>query len=172
MVPEIETERLRLRGHTLADLDAMAAMWADADVTRFTTGAPSSYEDSWGRMLRYCGHWALLGFGYWLVEEKQTARFIGDVGFGDFKRSLSSAFDGKAEQGWGLAQWARGKGYALEAVLAQLAWAKAHLGAEEVVCVIAAANAASIRLAERAGYVEFARAEYRGEPNILFRCAL
>jgi hypothetical protein len=34
----------------------------------------------------YIGHWALMGFGYWVIEEKATGEFVGDVGFADFKR--------------------------------------------------------------------------------------
>jgi hypothetical protein len=38
MIPVIETERLRLRGHTLADFDGFAAMWGFADVYRYISG--------------------------------------------------------------------------------------------------------------------------------------
>ncbi len=38
MVPEIETERLRLRGHALCDFDACAAMWAEPAVVRHIGG--------------------------------------------------------------------------------------------------------------------------------------
>jgi RimJ/RimL family protein N-acetyltransferase len=51
-VPVVETERLILRGHTLDDFPAFAAMWADPAVTRFIGGAPLSQEESWGKFLR------------------------------------------------------------------------------------------------------------------------
>jgi RimJ/RimL family protein N-acetyltransferase len=62
-VPVLETERLRLRGHRLDDFAACAAMWANPIVTRHF-GQTLSGEESWNRVLRYVGHWALLGFGY------------------------------------------------------------------------------------------------------------
>jgi RimJ/RimL family protein N-acetyltransferase len=74
-VPVLETERLKLRGHRLDDFAPCAAMWADPLVTRHIGGIPLSAEESWTRLLRYVGHWALLGFGYWVVEEKATGNF-------------------------------------------------------------------------------------------------
>src|SRR5271168_653424 len=37
-VPVIETERLRMRGHRIADFEECAAMWAEPEVVRYTTG--------------------------------------------------------------------------------------------------------------------------------------
>ena len=75
-VPVLETERLKLRGHRLDDFIASAAMWADPNVTRHIGGKPLTEEESWTKFLRYVGHWALLGFGYWVVEEKATGSFL------------------------------------------------------------------------------------------------
>ena len=38
---------MTLRGHTLADVEACAAMWADPRVTRHIGGRPSSEEEVW-----------------------------------------------------------------------------------------------------------------------------
>lgn len=166
--PVIETERLRLRGHALPDFDASAAMWADADVTRFIGGKPSSREDSWRRFQTYVGHWALLGHGFWLIEEKASGRFVGEGGFGTFKREIEPAFDAP-EQGWALAPTAHGKGYAREAMQAAIAWGEQRFGRTDFVCLIAPENAPSLRLAEKLGYREYARSAYRGEPSVLLR---
>jgi RimJ/RimL family protein N-acetyltransferase len=87
-VPVLETERLRLRALTLADFPAHCALWADPDVSRYTSGKPSSSEDSWGRMMRHAGQWSMLGFGFWLVEELSTGAFVGEVGLFDNQRAL------------------------------------------------------------------------------------
>ena len=76
-VPVLETERLRLRRHRLEDFAACTAMWADPIVTRHIGGKPFSQEEVWTRLLRYVGHWAWLGFGYWALEEKASDEFIG-----------------------------------------------------------------------------------------------
>jgi hypothetical protein len=102
VVPVLESERIRLRGHTLADFEASAAMWGDERVTRFIGGKPSPREDSWRRFMSFPGHWALLGYGYWLIEEKATGAYVGDGGFGNFKRDLGDYRFDAPEQGWAL----------------------------------------------------------------------
>src|SRR2546427_3493984 len=115
-VPVIETERLRLRGHRPEDFPDCAAMWADPVVTRYIGGKPLSEEEAWTRTLRCLGHWAWLGFGYWVVEEKATGSFAGEMGFSDWKREIEPSLKGVPELGWVLATRAHGKGYATEAV--------------------------------------------------------
>ena len=169
MVPVLETERLRLRGHRLGDFDASAAMWADPDVTRHIGGRPSTREDSWRRFLSFPGHWQLTGFGYWLIEEKASGAYVGDGGFGNFKRELGAYSLDAPEQGWALRPAMHGKGYATEAMLAMLAWAERHFSRRDFVCMIAPDNAASLRVAEKLGYREFARTDYKGSPTVLMR---
>src|SRR4051812_38006112 len=86
--PPIETERLVLRGHQLSDFAECAAMWGDPQITRHISAAPFSAEAVWARLLRYRGHWALLGFGLWVAREKSSGRFVGEVGMADFKREI------------------------------------------------------------------------------------
>jgi RimJ/RimL family protein N-acetyltransferase len=93
-IPVIETKRLRLRGHRLDDFGDVAAMWADANVTKQIRDQPFTREESWTRLLRYVGHWALLGFGYWVAEDKQTGKFLGEVGFADYERDLKPSLKG------------------------------------------------------------------------------
>src|SRR5258708_32174244 len=92
--PLLETERLRLRGHRLGDFAQCAAMWADPIVTRYIGGKPLTEEESWARLLRYVGHWLVLGFGYWLAGEKGTRGFCGEICFGELKRSIQAALAG------------------------------------------------------------------------------
>jgi RimJ/RimL family protein N-acetyltransferase len=87
-VPILETERLRLRSHRAGDLDACCAVWADPTVVLHTTGKVQTREEVWARILRYIGHWELMGYGLWAVEEKAGGSFIGEAGFADFKREL------------------------------------------------------------------------------------
>jgi RimJ/RimL family protein N-acetyltransferase len=169
VVPVIETERLRLRGHTVADFDAYAEMWSDPEVTRHIGGKPYARDESWLRFLRYPGQWALVGYGYWLIEEKASGRYVGEAGFGAFKREIDPPLPGP-EQGWVIAPWAQGRGYASEAVAAELAWGERHFGPDAAfVCMIDPDNAVSIRVAQKHGYREFARTSFKGAASILFR---
>jgi RimJ/RimL family protein N-acetyltransferase len=79
-IERIETHRLILREHTLEDFDALHAMWSEPAVCRHIIGRPSTREEAWSRLLRYSGHWRLLGYGYWAVEERVTGDFVGEMG--------------------------------------------------------------------------------------------
>ena len=167
-IPVIETDRLILRGHRVDDFADCLALWADPEVTRFIGGRPSTQEEVWSRLLRYVGHWALLGFGYWVISEKETDRFMGEVGFANFRRVIEPSLDGMPEIGWALAPHSHGKGYATEAARAAVAWGDAHFGSVRTACIIAPENGPSIRVAEKCGYREFQRTTYKDQLTILF----
>ena len=148
-------------------------MWADPLVTRHIGGRPFSEEEVWARVLRYAGLWALLGYGYWVVRERASGRFVGEVGLADFRRDLTPPLDGAPEVGWALAPWAHGRGFATEAVSAAVAWGDAHrppgtARPGRTVCLIAPANTASVRVAEKCGFREAARATYKGSDTLIF----
>lgn len=168
MIPVIETARLRLRGHRAEDFEAHAAMWADPDVVRHISGKPAAPEESWARLLRYRGHWTLLGYGFWAIEERASGRLIGEGGFADFKREIVPAIEAP-EQGWALASSAHGKGFASEAVPAMLDWAEAHFRRRDFVCLISPENLPSLRVAEKVDYREALRTTYKGQATILMR---
>lgn len=167
--PRIETARLVLRPSISADLDAHAAMLGDEEVVRHLTGAPIPREDAWRRLLQGPGLWAMLGYGYWSVERRSDGRYIGQLGFADFKREMAPSLDGLPEMGWLFAREAQGQGLALEGVTAALAWADGALGAAEIAAIIAPGNAPSIRLAERVGFVRAEETHYKGEATLIFR---
>lgn len=168
MTLQLQTARLTLRRHRLEDYDDCCAMWGDPGVTRHIGGKPFTREEVWHRLLRYAGHWALMGFGYWAARETATGLFVGEMGLADFKRELTPSLGGAPEIGWALAPAFHGKGLATEAVRAVVAWGEAHFSGARTVCLIDPANAASLRVAEKCGYRELARTTYKGAPSILF----
>ena len=167
-VPVLETARLKLRGHGLPDFISCAARWADPQVTQFIGGKPLTGEESWARLLRYVGHWSLLGFGYWVIEEKETGKFVGEVGFADYKRDLQPSLDGIPEIGWVLCSQEQGKGYATEAVRAATAWGDVHFLPGKTACIIHPENTLSVRVAEKCGYRQAQSTTYKGRPTLMF----
>lgn len=135
-------------------------MWGDPGVTGMIGGRPFSREEVWQRLLRYIGHWRTLGYGSWTVRETASGRYVGEVGLMDSRRATQPSYEGTPEAGWALAPWAHGRGLAGEAVGAMLRWADGE-GIARTVCIIDAGNAASIRVATRAGYRFLATARYR-----------
>jgi RimJ/RimL family protein N-acetyltransferase len=167
-VPVLETERLRLRAHRAEDHAECTAIWSDPEVVRHIGGRPFTAEEVWRRLLQYAGLWSLLGYGYWAVEEKASGRYIGDIGFADFRRDLQPSLEGMLEFGWVLAPHAHGKGYASEAVAAAMAWAEQHRPSLRAVCIIDPVNQPSIRVAEKAGFKRWQETIYHGGPTIVF----
>jgi RimJ/RimL family protein N-acetyltransferase len=166
-IPILESDRLRLRPHRLDDFPNCSALWADPVVTRFIGGKPLTEEEAWVRLLRYVGHWSLMGFGYWAVEEKASGQFLGEGGFQENQRDIAPSLKGMLETGWVFAPHAHGKGYATEAVLAMHAWKDANLPEKKVCCIIDTPNLASFRVAAKCGYREFGRVIYKGAPVVL-----
>ncbi|MEM6677618.1 MAG: GNAT family N-acetyltransferase [Pseudomonadota bacterium] len=165
--PALTTERLLLRPHTHRDFEDVYALWSDPKVVQHISGKPSSRQESWSRLLRYAGHWTLLGYGYWVVQDRGTARFLGEVGLANYRREIEPSFGENPEAGWVMAPHAHGRGIAREAVAAVLAWADAHLTADHAVCMIAPENAASRRLAATVGFREVGTARYQGEEVVV-----
>lgn len=167
-VPELATDRLRLRAHRADDHAGCSAIWSHPDVVRHIGGRPFSPEESWRRLLQYRGMWQMLGYGYWAVEEIASGKYIGDVGFGDLRRDLQPSLEGMLEFGWVLSPQAHGNGYASEAVEAASTWAATHFAERRMVCIIAPENRASIRVAEKAGFRLWQSSTYHENPTLIF----
>jgi RimJ/RimL family protein N-acetyltransferase len=89
------------------------------------------------------------------------------VGFADFKRNLDPPLGDTPESGWILASAFHGKGYATEAMRAVIAWGDEHFEAARTACLIHPDNAASLRVAEKLGYREYARSTYRDKQVLM-----
>lgn len=168
--PTLRTERLILRGHTRADFAACCALWAHPEVVRYITGHPSPPEEVWARIMRYVGHWELLGFGYWLVTDARSGAVMGEAGLANHLRKCEPPLGDTPEAGWVVLPQYQGHGYTREAVSAVLDWARAQ-GLGRTVCLIDPANTASLRLAEILGYREYARTLLKGSPAIMLERA-
>lgn len=168
--PVIETERLILRAHHVDDFEHIAAQWADPAVVKYIGGTPSTREASWSRLLRYPGHWQMLGFGYWIVFEKADGAegaFVGEIGLADYQRDITPPLNGMAEMGWVVSPAFHGKGYASEAAQAVIRWAEKNLD-RQLCCIIAPEHQASIRLAEKCGFVAKTDTTYHGSATRIF----
>lgn len=168
-IPTLTTARLTLAAPQLSDFDESAAMWMEPEVYRYVGGRAATREESWSRLMRARGLWALLGYGYWAVRETATGRYVGEVGFADFHRDMEPVFEGQPEMGWVLAGWSHGQGFGTEAVTAALEWIARARTEPPVVCIIHAGNTASLALAAKMKFVERARTTYKDVPTVLLQ---
>ena len=146
--PVIETERLILRRWRETDIDPNTAMLADPVSARFITSDGKPVTEAffgWPNAAIMAGHWALHGFGMFVVEEKLTKRFVGRVG------PWSPAGWPGFEIGWGIASAFRGRGYAVEAATASIDWAFARFALDRIIHCIDRENVASQKVARRLG---------------------
>ena len=166
-VPVVETSRLRLRGYRAGDFESWFAMSQLPAFHRYLSPEPMPAEEVWKLLLRSAGHWLIMGYGFWAVEEKATGRFVGGLGFLNLKRAIDPPLGDAPEIGWVLHPDVHGLGYATEGVTAALAWAESHFGPVRTVCIIDPDNEPSLRVAARFGYREYARSTYHGAPIVL-----
>lgn len=143
MIPTLTTDRLILRGAERGDFDAFAAMLAtDRSVYM---GGPYDRKGAWQLFANALASWPLDGFGAWMIIQRDTGTFLGDVGVTHPVRFP------EPEMGWTLTADAEGKGYAFEAATAALKWYWADTSADSVVSYIDPANKRSRALAEKLG---------------------
>lgn len=165
--PVVETPRAILRPLRQAEFETYAAIWADPIVTRYIGGRPHSRDEAWGRFLRHAGHWTVMGYGFWGVEDRETGRLVGEVGFHDLKRDIRPSIEGVPEAGWALVPEMHGRGLATEVVGAMLGWIDAALAPARTVCIINEEHALSERVAEKCGFRRFAVTTYRDTPTLV-----
>ncbi|MFD1171062.1 GNAT family N-acetyltransferase [Oceanobacillus picturae] len=87
---------------------------------------------------------SLMGWGVWVVIEKEEEKIVGDIGFKgkpDFKKTV--------EVGYGIVPSAQNKGYATEAVRAIIDWALTSVNVEKILAECHVDNIASIRVLEK-----------------------
>jgi len=146
--PLIETARLKLRPWRGADIAPNSAMLSDPGTARFIAadGKPVTTElAGWRNAAVMSGHWALHGFGMFVVEERSSGLFVGRVG-----PWFPPGWPG-FEVGWGIASGFRGKGYAVEAARASIDWSFATFDLDRIVHCIDQENTASQAVARRLG---------------------
>ncbi len=163
-IPTLETPRLRLRAFAESDLDDLASMLADPQVTRFLgDGKPKTRLDAWRQLAGILGHWVLRGFGVWAVELQSSGQWIGWCG-----HLQPEGWPG-FEIGYSLARPFWGHGYAREAAAEALRYAREELKKSEIISLIRPDNAASIRVATFLGATLAESFEFLGGPALIYR---
>ncbi|MCB2117517.1 MAG: GNAT family N-acetyltransferase [Rhodobacteraceae bacterium] len=167
MIPEVETERLILRGMVREDFPKLAAIWQEPEVVRFIGGKPRPVNESWAVFLRIAGGWAIEGFGQWGIFRKSDGAFLGQTGFFNAMRGLGPDFDDAPEAGWVLTTQVHGQGYGREAVTAAHRWFDAQAFGGRSRAMIEVGHAASFAVAEHLGYRPLRETEDLGDRVML-----
>jgi RimJ/RimL family protein N-acetyltransferase len=75
----LETERLKLREFSHADLDDFAALVVDEEQMRFYP-RPKTKDEASTWINRNAAFYAECGYGFWLLESLATSEFLGYCG--------------------------------------------------------------------------------------------
>ena len=135
MLP-IETERLRLRRLTRADIPALVAYRSDERVAALQSWSTMTLDEAEALVAEQGGEWLQIG-----IALKENDALIGDIGV---------RVDGDAaEIGFSLAPDAQNRGYATEACRA--VFARLFAEVQRIEAVIDARNTAAIALVTRLG---------------------
>ena len=159
---ELETDRLLLRQWRLEDFETYEKMCAEEEIMRYIGGKTLNSHRSLAAHGLPVGHWELLGYGHFAVEEKASGKFAGRIGF------LNPAGWPGFEIGWTLAREFWGKGYAIEGARRALAYAFKELDQPHVISLIHPENKASMRVAERLGEKVEGQTEVLGIPVLIY----
>lgn len=162
-MPILATPRLALRAMTVDDADNLLGIFSDPIAMRYYRGTKdrAATQDWIAWILR---SYAEDGIGLWIVEDRATGAFLGECGL------TMQEVEGvrEPEIGYHFLRSAWGHGYATAAAAACLDDGFARRGYARIICLAAAANMPSRRVAARLGMTlerEFIR---RGKPTCLY----
>lgn len=162
----ITTKRLVIRPFTMADFEAIHAVWSDPAVMALIPSQPYYREQSWARLTEKSGHQARHGFSKWAVTVAASGAVIGECGL----HYLEGGPD--IELGYKIARAYWGQGLAGEAAQACLDWALAERR-ERVVAIVDPANVRSARILRKIGMVQdgtFTRVDHTWNFYVAIRC--
>ena len=159
----LRTGRLVLREMSHRDVDAMAGLLGDPEVTRYYP-RPYTRAEAQGWIDWNLGLYATHGFGLWVVELAATGEFMGDCGL------TVQQVDGvdEIEVGYHLLPRFHGLGHATEAATAVRDLARERFSARRLIAIVNPVNVPSRRVAERLGFTVEKYAYVHGRRCVIY----
>lgn len=149
--PTIQTDRLTLRPHRMADADAWYAIQSDPEVRRYLPWPERTREQSLAHLRRRTASTVLARRDDFLaLAVEHDGTLIGDV---SMHLRVVQPENREVEVGWLLGTAHSGHGYAGEAAAALLSFAFRELRATTASAIIDERNVRSLALASRLGFV-------------------
>jgi len=144
---DLETERLRIRPFTMADVEELHAIIGDPAVMRFIPAGPSPNIEVTKEVLEnVLRHQEAHGYSIWAVTDKYTGKMLGDCGL-----FLLDGVGPEIEINYHLAVEHWGHGYATEAAFECIRYGFMDLGLERIIGLTDPQHVASQRVLEKNG---------------------
>lgn len=159
----VETERLVLREFREDDLDAYAAMLADAETMRHYP-RPYTRDEARAFIEKNRQRYSANGFGVWAIAERGTGSFLGDCGL------AFTLVEGMAEVEiiWHVVRDRWRRGIATEAARVARDHAFGPLGLRRLVALVRPENLPSAGVARKIGMDVEREAVFHGLPHLMF----
>jgi len=164
-VPEVATERLRLRRLVEDHVDRWyRIVFNDPEVMRYLpSGVPVGIERTRDVFRRFENGWSRRGMAPWGVELKENGELIGHCGL----RHVGGC-PGDVEVLYALGRHHWGRGYATEAAAASVRFGFERAGLERIVAFALPRNSASRRVLEKIGMTHRGRTRVFGIDAVLY----
>lgn len=146
-VTVLEIDNFILKPLQSSDLDALATIWADPEVTRFlpSLGVPMPRESTEKTLASFIEHWQQRGYGVWAIRKNASFTMVGYCGL----RYLESLDEVELLYGLAKAYW--GRGIMTQAAIAAIAYGFNVANLDKIMAMALAENYASRRVMEKAG---------------------
>jgi ribosomal-protein-alanine N-acetyltransferase len=156
-IPSLDTPHLLLRGFYPADFEPLCAILSDREVLRYLPRTEPYPPEAVERIIqRQAAHWEKFGFGWYAVQDRQSAELIGWCGLGVLEETDETEIKYLLKRShWGL-------GLATEAARPCLAAGFSRYALDEIIGLVHPGNAASRRVLEKLGPVYRDRVHYWG----------
>ncbi|MFM5892842.1 MAG: GNAT family N-acetyltransferase [Novosphingobium sp.] len=165
----LTTERLELWRPQASDLDGLNAINTDPRTLTYLGNWSPDRVDTFARLTRNAGSWALWGYGTFMVRRRGMPQLIANIGVFRSYRGFAHGLDDVPEAGWIVHPDHWGQGIAGEAMNAVMPWFDEVHGRQRVACMIEAGHVASEKVAAQLGFAEYARHQQTGErPLVLY----
>ncbi|NBW76699.1 MAG: N-acetyltransferase [Sphingomonadaceae bacterium] len=155
--PVLTTDRYELWQPQVGDLAGLYELTRDEETRRFLGSFTPTEMDSFTRLTRNAGSWALWGYGTFMVRRKGEGHIVANCGVFRSHRGFGAGqgLDNVPEAGWIVHRDAWGQGLASEVMSAALAWFDATHGHQRVACMIEDGHAASEAIATKLGFARY-----------------
>ncbi|MFM6949699.1 MAG: GNAT family N-acetyltransferase [Novosphingobium sp.] len=155
----LTTERFELWRPQVGDLSDLFELTRDDETRRFLGSFVPTEMDSFARLTRNAGSWALWGYGTFMVRRKGEGRIVANCGVFRSHRGFGAeqGLDNVAEAGWIVHRDAWGQGLASEVMTAAMVWFDQTHGRQRVACMIEEGHGASEAIALKLGFIRYGR---------------
>jgi ribosomal-protein-alanine N-acetyltransferase len=147
--PVVESQRLRMRALEARDADAVFAIFANDEVTRFYDRESMRSRDEAVALVARLVECHTLRVGIrWAITTKEDGALVGTAGFNSFV-----SWANRAVIGYDIARAFWGHGYATEAIEALVSWGHSSLGLHRIEALVMLGNDASVAVLRKTGFV-------------------